>query len=365
MRILYSHRIQSRDGQAVHVEALIAAWRESGHEVAVCGPSFYADSGFGGSSPRIARLRRLLPGVLGELAELAYNIVAIRRLARRWRGFRPDLVYERYNLFHLAGSWLARRHGARLFLEVNSPLADERLTALARWVERLIWRSAERVLPVTEVLGGMIAARGIDPARLTVVANAIVPERFPATADHSGPPTLGFVGFVRDWHGLDAVIAAMAADPRSFDLVIAGDGPALPALRAQAERLGLAGRVRFTGVVPAEDVPALVAGFAIALQPLVTAYASPLKLFDYMAAGCAIVAPDQANIREILAHEITALLFDPAAPRAMWGAVSRLAGDPALRARLGRAARAQALARHTWAGNAARIVALAGQGGAS
>ena len=175
----------------------------------------------------------------------------------------------------------------------------------------------------------------------------------------AAPPCMGFVGFVRDWHGLDGVLDAMAAAPLPLDLVVVGEGPGRPALERQAAALQLGARVRFLGLVPHAQVPALVAGFAIALQPRVNDYASPLKVFEYMAAGCAIVAPDQPNIREVLADGATALLFDPATPGAMWQAVRRLAGDPALRARLGAAARAQALTNHTWAGNARRVVELA------
>jgi glycosyltransferase involved in cell wall biosynthesis len=114
-----------------------------------------------------------------------------------------------------------------------------------------------------------------------------------------------------------------------------------------------------------EAVPEHVATFDIALQPKVTAYASPLKIFDYMAAGCAIIAPDQPNIREILEHERTALLFDPDAPagaaNSAWQAIRRLAEDPGLRRRLAQAARAELEARdYTWRGNAARVVAYAG-----
>jgi glycosyltransferase involved in cell wall biosynthesis len=370
MRILYSHRIQSHDGQGVHVEEMVAALREAGHEVRVVGPSAFAAAEFGGSDRRIDALRRRLPRMVGEIAELAYNLAAIPRLTRAWREFQPDLVYERYNLFHLAGSWLAWRHGALLYLEVNSPLVEERsrhgglrLQALARRIERATWRAADRVLPVTGVLAAIIAARGVDPARLTVVPNAIVPDRFPdrvpqAAAD-TPVPCMGFVGFVRDWHGLDAVLDAMAADPLPLDLVVVGEGPGRPALERQAAALQLGGRVRFLGLVAHAQVPALLAGFAIALQPRVTDYASPLKIFEYMAAGCAIVAPDQPNIREILTHGETALLFDPAQPGAMWTAVRQLAGDAALRARLGAAARARALEHHTWAGNARRVVTLA------
>lgn len=82
MGILYSHRIQSRDGQSVHVEELVAALRALGHEVVVVGPGAYQAAEFGGESRLIALVRRILPGALLELAELAYNVPAIFRLAR-------------------------------------------------------------------------------------------------------------------------------------------------------------------------------------------------------------------------------------------------------------------------------------------
>jgi glycosyltransferase involved in cell wall biosynthesis len=370
LRILYSHRIQSRDGQSVHVEELVAAFRALGHEVVVVGPGFYEQSGFGGESRAVALLRRLLPGALGELAELAYNVSAYRRLARACRELRPDLIYERYNLYYLAGAWLAKRTKIPFFLEVNSPLAEERaahgglrMPALARRCERYVWRAADKVLAVTEVLRGHVLAAGADPARVAVVPNGVVLERFlPGPAADGPMPVLGFVGFVRDWHGLDAVIRGMAAHDTPVGFTVVGDGPALPGLRALAASLGVADRVRFAGLVAHADVPATVAGFDIALQPRVVAYASPLKIFDYMAAGRAIVAPDQPNIREILAHERTALLFDPARPGAMWDSVARLLAEPPLRARLGAAARAELVARdYTWRGNAARIVGWASQ----
>ncbi|MBV9812934.1 MAG: glycosyltransferase family 4 protein [Acetobacteraceae bacterium] len=377
MRILYSHRIQSRDGMSVHVEELVTAFLQNGHEVMVVGPSFYENNRFGGESRTVGLLRKLLPGALGELAELAYNIPAYRRLRRAHRQFRPDLIYERYNLFFLAGAWLTRRTGTPLYLEVNSPLAAERarfgslrLQALAHRLERFTWRSARRVLAVTGVLRDIIAAEGVRRERIEVVPNGVVLSRFPAKP----PPrnrtevVLGFVGFVRPWHGLDHVIRGMAevATGRPVALMVVGDGPARPELEELAHTLGLDDRVRFTGVVEHAMVPGLVADFDIALQPSVTGYASPLKIFDYMAAGRAIVAPDQPNIREILSDERTALLVDPADPNAVWAAIRRLAEDPELRARLGEAARAELERRDfTWLGNARRIAAWGAQDAAS
>ncbi|MBK1657566.1 glycosyltransferase family 4 protein [Paracraurococcus ruber] len=373
MRILYSHRIQSRDGQGVHLQALVDALRTQGHEVRVVGPSGFEKAELGGESRLVALLRRWLPPAAAELAELAYSLPATLRLARAAAEFRPDAVYERYNLFYLAGALVARRRKLPFLVEVNAPLAEERqkhgnlrLRRLARWTEAFVWRRADRVLPVTEVLADHVAAAGVARERISVIPNGIHPEEF---ATPSPPPTepkaelvLGFVGFVRDWHGLDAVVRAIAAwqgTPR-LSLLVVGEGPARPGLEALAAELGIADRVRFTGLAPREAVPGLVAGFDIALQPAAVAYASPLKVFEYMAAGRAIVAPDQPNLREVLADGRTALLFDPARPGALWDAILRLATDSGLRARLGAAAREEVQQRDlTWDGNARRVVAMA------
>jgi glycosyltransferase involved in cell wall biosynthesis len=375
MKILYSHRIGSRDGQGIHLDAMVAALRAAGHEVRVVGPASFDRTDLGGDSRAVSILREKLPAFVGELAELAYILPATLRLSRAAAEFRPDVIYERANLFHLAGTLVAARRRLPLLLEVNAPLAEERgrfgnlaLRRVAAALERLAWRRASRVLPVTEVLAGKIRAAGVPDARITVVPNGIHPEDFPAVAlrpaEAEGPLVLGFVGFVRDWHGLDHVVRAMAAyrGRRPLALQVVGDGPARPGLETLAAELGIADRVRFTGLAAREVVPGMIGGFDIALQPASVAYASPLKVFEYMAAGRAIVAPDQPNLREVLRHGETALLFDPGSPEAMWQAVLQLAEDAALRQRLGEAARAEIARRDlTWEGNARKMLALAAE----
>ncbi|MDB5373219.1 MAG: glycosyltransferase family 1 protein, partial [Belnapia sp.] len=304
MRILYSHRIQSRDGQGVHLDSMVAALRAQGHEVRVVGPAAYEQASLGGESRWVALLRRWLPAAAAELAELAYSLPAYLKLRRAAAEFRPEVIYERYNLLFLSGALLAKRRKLPFLVEVNAPLAEERsrfgnlrLHRLARWSERFVWRAGSRVLPVTAVLAGHVAAAGVPPARIAVVPNGIDLEEFAESrpdAPHD-PLTLGFVGFVRDWHGLDGVVRAIAAwqgSPR-LALLVVGEGPARPGLEALAAELGIADRVRFTGLAERHAIPGHVALFDVALQPAAVAYASPLKVFEYMAAGRAIVAPDQ------------------------------------------------------------------------
>ena len=112
-------------------------------------------------------------------------------------------------------------------------------------------------------------------------------------------------------------------------------------------------------MIDRDQVAKYVAAFDIALQPSVVSYASPLKLFEYLALGKAIIGPAQPNIEEILTDGENALLFDPADPQAMPAAIDRLCADPELRRHI--AANAHATIERqklTWLENAQRVVDL-------
>src|SRR5437773_10148598 len=126
MRILYHHRIRSKDGQAVHLEEMVEALRKAGHIVQLVGPAAFTNAEFGHEPGILAKAKALAPAGLYEVAELCYNIVAFVRLYVAFLRFRPDFVYERYNLYLLAGVWLKEITAAPLVLEVNAPLASER-----------------------------------------------------------------------------------------------------------------------------------------------------------------------------------------------------------------------------------------------
>ncbi len=151
-------------------------------------------------------------------------------------------------------------------------------------------------------------------------------------------------------------------DSNNLHFLVIGDGLGLPALRRQVRLRGVSQQVTLLGSQPRDHMADLISAFDIALQPGVNAYASPLKTYEYMALGRAIVAPDTPNIHEILSHGETALLFDPDSTTAFGQAIERLAGDPALRAKLGAAARAAIVEKDlTWENTARRVVALARQ----
>lgn len=377
MKILYHHRTASRDGQAVHIEEMIAALRDLGHGVVIAAPDLEGKNSFCGSASWLHLIRMHLPKGMYELLELFYSIRAYRRLVGLVKAHRPDIVYERSNLYLLAGVWLKMRLGLPMLLEVNSPLALERarngglaFPRLARWIEEWTWRKADAVLPVTRVLADYLAKAGVPDARIQVIPNGINLAHFAGAPDNieakvklglEGRIVLGFTGFIRDWHGMDRMIHWIARhrhDSR-IHLLIVGDGPARADLEKQARVLQVAERITFTGLVPREQIPGMVAAFDIALQPAATEYASPLKLFEYLALGRAVIAPRESNLLEVLVDGENALLFDDATPGAFESTLERLLDDADLRMRLGEGGRRTIRERRmTWTDNARRVVAL-------
>lgn len=378
MKILYHHRTVSKDGQDVHITELINAFREQGHEVVVVAPPQQQDAAFGAGGGKFDLIKKYIPRALYEILEFGYSVVAYRRLREAYLRHKPDFLYERYSLFLMAGKWLKARYGVPFILEVNAPLADERIShdglalhGFARWAEGSVWRAADHALPVTDKLADYVRRAGVPEKDIQVIPNGINQTRF--SADASGEAArrelgltdktiLGFTGFIRSWHGLTRVVDAMVAMPERDDLhfLVIGDGPARVEIEEYAAEKGLADRVTMLGLVERDRVGHYVATFDVALQPSVVEYASPLKLFEYMALGRAILAPDQGNIREVLTDGDDAILFDPDDTDAFTEAIVRLCRDEALRQRLGTAAATLIdTQEYTWAANARRVVSLA------
>lgn len=370
MKILYHHRIASKDGQYVHVEEIINALKSQGHEVIVVAPQVTQNAEFGSDGGWMSKLRSNLPKFISELLEFGYSFLAFFKLCHAIIKYKPDGIYERYNLFLPAGIWAKKLFNKKLLLEVNSPLYDERkkygglsLSWLAKWSEYYTWRNADQVLPVTKVLASYITKAGVPKSRITVIPNGIDPDRFQSTnTEHDqrfqNKLVIGFVGFCREWHRLDEVMSLIASE-KNPDLMflIVGDGPVLEQLKHQALDLNMANNFHITGLVKREEMPYWLDQIDIAIQPAVTPWASPLKLIEYLAKGKAIVAPDTPNIKELLTHNDNAVLFDSNSTDNMIKSVKLIITNASLRQKLQKNAIQTINDLHlTWSNNAQVII---------
>jgi glycosyltransferase involved in cell wall biosynthesis len=371
MDILYHHRIASKDGQFVHVEEIVRALRAQGHHIDIVSPEMAEKEEFGHDGGFVTKLKQHLPKALYELLELGYGAIIAKKLWSAIRRRRPDVIYERYNLYQPVGVLMAKLFKIPLILEVNAPLKQERerfcgglgLPKLAKWLENWTWRNADMVMPVSQVLAEHVLAAGVPKERIAVTHNGVretlLEKGQSLVRPEEGPIVVGFVGFMHLTCGVDLAFEAMVEDP-SIDakLVCVGDGDILPALKQRAAELGVEDKIEFTGLVARDEIWQHVSRFDVALQPDVTEYASPLKMFEYMAAGSVIVAPDMANIREILSDD-SAVFFEQG-KAGFKAALTRALKEPvALRIKGQNARQALIDNAFVWERNAEKIVGIA------
>ncbi len=402
MRILYlcidGIDLSGQSGGAIHIRSFVRALRETGHQVSlVCSvansPAFLeADlrvrvfpalrtpwnhtlsHAIAAGNQFLGRPTRHNP----DAVRVLHNHQFLKIAAEAARQLEPDFIYERYTLWGFAGHRLARARGVPQVLEVNAPLAYEQqkfragvtLPRAARWAERKIWRGADLVVAVSAPLARLLREAGVNPERVRVLPNTIDHRLFRADLDGevvrerlclNGHFVIGFVATFKRWHGADLLLEAFrdlhATDP-SAHLLLVGDGPLRPVLEEEVRRDGLRGSVTFVGSLAHEEVPHYVAAMDVAVAPypaLEEFYYSPLKLFEYMAAGRPVVASRVGQVAEVMENGVNGLLFEPGDRAGLVACLRRLRQDPALRRELGRRASLACTGR-SWTANVSKVV---------
>ena len=287
-----------------------------------------------------------------------------------------DFVLERYSMWSYAGWEFADSTGIPFVLQVNSPLRLEQkrhrelhLEPVAELIERILFRSASTVTAVSREVADYV--RGVSGrTRPTVVLpNGVDLDLFRGVARRQNKQgfTIGFVGSLKEWRGLEALLeafASLAGEPPGYRLLIVGDGPLRSWIEAYARDRSIGNSVWLAGAVEKGRVPEFMAQMDVAVAPypdLAGFYFSPLKVFEYMAAGCAIVASNVGQVSEILRDGVTALLARPGSVRDLAANIRRLQAQPELRAALARAAKEEAFRSHGWESRAARVIETLGK----
>jgi glycosyltransferase involved in cell wall biosynthesis len=410
MRILYlcsdlGVPVLGAKGAGVHVRELVAAFGRAGHSVVLAAPTLVKSPWEKPADvdatvlhlPPAAELEacvddlrtftesfRVAESLPGELRAMLAQRELLEQLTKRFEKAPPDFIYERAALYGTAGAEAARKLDVPRVVELNAPLADEQssyrgtgFSELAYQAEHATLRDADAIVTVSRLLRDYVVSLGISTDRVhvhpngvdTTVFSAGPPERSVKSRWGLGPgPVVGFVGGLRAWHGtetLPVLLDTLRTRYPDVQLLIAGDGPLRAPLERDFERRGIGANVVFTGWLPHEQVPGVIRQFDIALAPYseraYASYASPLKLFEYMACGKPVVAPALGQIEEVVSDGETGLLYPHQASDKLADACMRLLADDALRERLGRAAIARVDGHYSWDRNAARVAGLGGE----
>ncbi|MCI0414586.1 glycosyltransferase family 4 protein [bacterium] len=383
------------NGATAHVRSLATTFAKLGHEVTVVTPSE------GGSDLGLPIIRIPTPQILDVLLTntVRYGSAAdpksaeqtgkrmIHALGHVWNnvevectlselfsGNQFDFLFEVYSPFGIAGGIIAGKFGVPHILNVHAPLAWEgihyRKQALAEAAvatEEIAFQYAQLIITNSREMRSDLIGAGVPAEKIRVVPNGVdtelfAPEGVTYRDSLSGKVTLGFVGSLKAWHGIEVMIEAfrqLVPDPR-IHLLVVGDGPLLKTLQKLSKEFP--GRITLTGAVPMVEVPSYVRAMDITLAPyppLERFYFSPLKILEYMAAGKAVVASNIGQIHEMIRDGEDGLLVPAGDATALAETIRSLVKDREMRNLLGWKARRSACRQHTWLQRAGEVITLA------
>lgn len=295
---------------------------------------------------------RLLPGPLRFLLPLIHFPVAWRYAG----AFQPDVIYERFSAFGL-GTILGRKLG----IPVVAMVLDKSASPITyRWADRLI-TTAPHLVPEkyrnkvekvcwganTEIFHPDNNGSGVRER------HGIGREEF----------LIGYMGAFYPWHGLETLVEAAALLDRNppvanFRFLLVGDGQMRARIEKMVREKFLDHRFLFSGRVAYDSVPDYLGAVDICVAPYNPEkhkelrrhgmFFDPLKVFESLAAGKPTITLDSKNMRHLFEDGRHALLVKPGDAVMLAKAVSRLAADRELRARLGREGRKITEEKYSW-----------------
>ena len=318
---------------------------------------------------RIApRLRELRPSALHPTTPHPNGRVALALGAE----LGVPVVYEVRGF--LEDTWLSRQP-AQLQSEARS--SDH--YRLSRAAETWCADRADHVVTLSEGMKDDLVARGLPPGSITIVPNAVDPERFTPSPDRVAGAAIrrrlglerrevlvGYSGSLLAYEGLDQLIAAtrllLDRGERRVRTLIVGDGPERPYLQELASSLGVDGTVSFVGRVRLDEVPRYLEAMDVFVVPRrderVCRLVAPLKPVEAMAMELPLVVSWLPALEELVDGGRAGRAFLPDSPHHLADALEPLVDDPCARRQLGEHARDMVLSDRTWAANGRRYARI-------
>ncbi|MBZ5616787.1 MAG: glycosyltransferase family 4 protein [Acidobacteriia bacterium] len=261
---------------------------------------------------------------------------------------------------------LARWMGAKLVLDLHEitpefymskyGIAENSWTIrLLTYLEKISVRFADHVITINEPIENLLASRGLDRSKSTILMNAVDEARLAAGSNSSSVLAprdpekfvMMYHGTLTKIYGLDIAIEAFAlahTEMPGAELWILGSGPEKDALAQLAKARGLSVKVRLVGQVPATEIPGWLGQCDTGILPIrrdvFLDFAFPNKLPEFIIAGKPVIVARLKAIRHYFGEDALAY-FEPNDPADLARAMLRIYHDPESRARLTVAARSE------------------------
>ncbi len=385
MNILYHHRTQGKGAEGVHIREIVKAFRNLGNKVYIISPPeidpLANDRANAVRKSKMGKiwkcLSKYLPEICFEVLEIVYNFVGYKNIKKFLNNKEIDFIYERYFFFSWSGAYLARRYNIPIILEVNEISGIKRvrgqiLVRLAKWLEKKTFKKVDAIIVVSNFLKQQIEKKGISSNKIYVIPNAVNSTEFTPDGVLNREITkkyglkdkivLGFVGGFVKWHNLEFLVQVfkeiVSEKKRSINLMLVGQGSEKAKIEKFVYDNQLNTYVNFIGNVAHKEVSIYIKLMDICIIPHSNEYRSPIKMFEYMAMGKAIVAPGLEPIEDIITNEVNGVLFRVGNKNSLKKCLLDLINNNQKRRRLGEEARNTVLAKYLWKHNAQKVLEI-------
>ncbi|WP_068544426.1 glycosyltransferase family 4 protein [Thalassotalea crassostreae] len=389
MNILYHHRTRGEGAEGVHIRGVVKGLRQLNHNVSILS--------FPGSDPEhtqkkteatksptkknsafkwLSELTKFLPEFAFEIIEFLYNIFALLRISSYVRNNKVDCIYERYSLFMFATVWLARKKNIPIILEINDSVLVERVRPLffksfSKKIESWLFQNATGLVFISSYFENIAKQNYQHISNSVVTPNSVDLDLFVTDEQQvaqlkskyqlENKTVLGYVGAFVHWHGIDwfmDLISPKLKQHPNLSLLLVGDGVCLEKVKDAVNAANVSDQVIFTGRVDHQQIAAHIALMDYGILPDSNLYGSPMKLFEFMAMGKGMVAPDFAPIAEVVTNDLTSWLFSANDREACIEKVLSLSEKHDEHQRVGDNAKNYIIEQRQWIHNAQQLLGL-------
>lgn len=386
MNILYIHRTQSRGVEAVHILGMVNAFKEMGHNLTIISPpgiEVVSDNDKGATvlkpNSRFAEilkwLGKTLPEIVFELSEILLNFVMYFKIVRLVQRAKIGMIYERYALNTFAGTLVAKKYNIPIAIEVNDASFIERVRKLsmkriAVRIENWVFINANLIATISGYFKDLIVKNNISAKKILVLPNAVSDgminkawgvEHLKEKLEINSCVTIGYVGAFVYWHRVDLLLGAfreICAKNRNIKLLLVGDGVTYVPSADFVKKNNLEVNVIMPGRVKHDEVFKYISIMDICVIPDSNDYGSPMKLFEYMAMGKAVVVPKLGPLQDVIRDRENGILFKKSDRQELKNALMLLIDDKKYRESVGKKARESIFENHTWTKNAQKVLSF-------
>jgi glycosyltransferase involved in cell wall biosynthesis len=376
--VIYVHRTQGIGVERVHIKGIVNAFEKKNINVSIVAnlPDMSnSNHNISLSIRLISLVSSKLPEVVFEIGEIFYNILLYLKIRKIVKIQEVDFIYERYAFFNFSTMLISKMYKIPYFVEVNylsDTLLVRKRTKLLQWLQRIVERrvlnNAAGLFVITKYVRDGCLKMKIDPKKVIITPNAIDQSSIKIAKEKVSLKKqlniekeliIGFVGGFYEWHGLDFLVEVgekLLHKNQNLRFLLVGDGPLKEKIQLMVDELGITDKFIFPGKINHENLWSYLNLFDIAVIPKTNEYGSPVKLFEYMAIGSAVIAPSVGPVKEIITDNENGVLFQSEDKDDFIEKMLYMINDTKKRQIIGAKAKEYVYKNHTWKNNSDKIL---------